>query len=352
MGSRSRRVAGAFAALAATAITLAATAGSALGAFPYTRPGGNAHDFTDLYLTRPGARRSRRRRQHFKFAATADPSNTIDNARPTELGGVRGAHVADADSCANTAFEVTLGRPDVSIAVLDSGIKWNDAGAMSDLRLKVRLNRGELPLPQHGDGSACGSYDCNGDGVFNVADYASDPRVNLGDSRRDGPAGVLVPAGPDRSPSPTAPTPTATATSTTSRAGTSSTTTTTRSTTSSTATAPARRGTPRSEADNGGQLGTCPNCTVLPLRVGDSFVADVNRFAAAVALRDRQRRLGGAGGAGRDRTTPASPATPSTTRTGHGVTVIASAADEAAQHNNWPSSLPHVILVNSVDATA
>ena len=32
----------------------------------------------------------------------------------------------------------------------------------------------------------------------------------------------------------------------------------------------------------------------------------------------------------------------------HGVTVIASAADEAAQHNNWPSSLPHVILVNSV----
>ena len=28
--------------------------------------------------------------------------------------------------------------------------------------------------------------------------------------------------------------------------------------------------------------------------------------------------------------------------------VIASAADEAAQHNNWPSSLPHVSLVNSV----
>ena len=37
---------------------------------------------------------------------------------------------------------------------------------------------------------------------------------------------------------------------------------------------------------------------------------------------------------------------------GHGVTVIASAADEAAQHNNWPSSLPHVILVNSVVRSA
>ena len=33
----------------------------------------------------------------------------------------------------------------------------------------------------------------------------------------------------------------------------------------------------------------------------------------------------------------------------HGVTVIASAADEAAQHHNWPSSLPHVILVNSIE---
>ena len=32
----------------------------------------------------------------------------------------------------------------------------------------------------------------------------------------------------------------------------------------------------------------------------------------------------------------------------HGVTVIASAADEAAQHHNWPASYPHVIVVNSV----
>src|SRR3954451_13537070 len=32
----------------------------------------------------------------------------------------------------------------------------------------------------------------------------------------------------------------------------------------------------------------------------------------------------------------------------HGVAVIASAADEAAQHHNWPSSYPHTIVVNSV----
>ena len=36
------------------------------------------------------------------------------------------------------------------------------------------------------------------------------------------------------------------------------------------------------EANNGGQPGTCPNCMVIPLRVGDSFVADVNNFAQAV----------------------------------------------------------------------
>ena len=36
------------------------------------------------------------------------------------------------------------------------------------------------------------------------------------------------------------------------------------------------------EANNGGQTGSCPNCMVVPLRVGDSFVADVNHFAQAV----------------------------------------------------------------------
>ena len=33
----------------------------------------------------------------------------------------------------------------------------------------------------------------------------------------------------------------------------------------------------------------------------------------------------------------------------HGVAVIASAADEAAQHHNWPSNYPHTIVVNSVN---
>ena len=82
----------------------------------------------------------------WKFASTpesgAPPNITSD---PMELNGVRGGHLADSSNSVHAAWETTTGRPDVTIAVLDSGIKWNDAGAMNDLRFKVRLNQGELP---------------------------------------------------------------------------------------------------------------------------------------------------------------------------------------------------------------
>ena len=102
------------------------------------------------------------------------------------------------------------------------------------------------------------------------------------------------------------------------------------------------------EADNGqGDVGSCPNCVVMPLRVGDSFIADINNFAqAALYATDNgalviQEALGTLNNSrlAREAVNYAYD---------HGTTVIASAADEAAQHNNWPSSLPHVILVNSV----
>src|SRR5205823_6180137 len=151
---------------------------------------------------------------NWKLAATPEPSPQSDalvNGKRDELCGVRGASVVDghatfpsgtsscmpAGSPVKTGFEVTLGRPDVVIAVLDSGIKWNDAGAMTDLRDKVHLNQGELPAPRHdlgsslvpglscgsyrgasgGDDNRHGNYDVNNDGVFNVLDYACDPRV-------------------------------------------------------------------------------------------------------------------------------------------------------------------------------
>src|SRR4051812_35081662 len=347
--------------LVLTVAGLGLAAPPALAAFPYARPGANTHDYADLYL---GAGETPNDLSgdgnEFKFAATPDPANTLDNSNPVELGGVRGGYIDDASAAAQTAWMTTTGRPDVTIAVLDSGIEWNDGGAMSDLRLKVRINRGELPLPSHDLATAVSdpgqndcsqfadAYDANGDGVFNIDDYACDGRVAtvLHGSLRKGPAGVLTPedltiafsdgvdddgngfvddvAGWDFLDNDNDPFDDVQYGHGTGEANDSS-----------------------SEANNGDQAGSCPNCMVLPLRVGDSFIADVNRFAqAALYAADNdvqviQEALGTL-----NNSTLSREAVDYAYR--HGTTVIASAADEAAQHNNWPSSLPHVILVNSV----
>jgi Subtilase family/FG-GAP-like repeat len=79
------------------------------------------------------------------------------------------------------AWETSIGEPSVVIAIIDSGIEWDEP----DLINKAWLNAKELESdkPENADGSACGGtgalagYDCNGDGVFTVADYANDPRI-------------------------------------------------------------------------------------------------------------------------------------------------------------------------------
>jgi hypothetical protein len=86
------------------------------------------------------------------------------------------------------AWKAERGRPDTVIAILDTGIDWSQTG----LRLQIHLNTGELPYPEHGDGSSCGTYDCNGDGVVNVEDYAQDPRVSLSYPHRTGPPGSIT----------------------------------------------------------------------------------------------------------------------------------------------------------------
>src|SRR5205823_9986509 len=117
---------------AAVALGLAAPA---FGAFPYSRPGADLANFDDLYLTSQLPSDLCGDGNEPKFSASADPSNTVINASRVELRGVRGAHVADktppGDDCSGpplhasskpTAWKLTLGRPDVTIAVLDSGI--------------------------------------------------------------------------------------------------------------------------------------------------------------------------------------------------------------------------------------
>src|SRR6185312_14088027 len=86
------------------------------------------------------------------------------------------------------AWKAERGRADAVVAILDDGIEWGQRG----LRDQIHLNTGELPYPEHADGSSCGSYDCDGDGVVNVEDYKDDPRVTLSWPGRGGPPGLIT----------------------------------------------------------------------------------------------------------------------------------------------------------------
>ena len=199
-------------------------------------------------------------RDNYKRTSLRDPGLATS---PHHLCGQKGAAV-------DLAWGITRGRPDVRIAVLDSGIKWRDAGAMRDLADRAYLNRGEVTPP-----CATPSGDCNGDGRFSIADFGTiadrngngvadpedlilDPRYSNGQDDDhngyvDDISGWDFLFG-DNDPLDTV------------NYG---------------------HGTGEAEdstaADNGvGDVGTCPQCTFIPVRVGDSFIADAARFGAGV----------------------------------------------------------------------
>src|SRR5437868_2761746 len=70
-----------------------------------------------------------------------------------------------------------LGRPDVLVAYIEGGVNYDSDNIKDGLEHNF-LNKGELPLPEHMDGTTATTYDLNGDGRVNVPDYAEDPRVN------------------------------------------------------------------------------------------------------------------------------------------------------------------------------
>src|SRR2546425_4126449 len=79
--------------------------------------------------------------EKWKYASTnVCTTDPVVLSSSNELNGVSGMSV-------EIAWRKETGRPDVVIAVHDSGIKWNDTGAMNQLRKKFHLNRGELPAP-------------------------------------------------------------------------------------------------------------------------------------------------------------------------------------------------------------
>jgi subtilase family protein/VCBS repeat protein len=181
---------------------------------------------------------------------------------------------------ADRAWKYSTGLPSVQIAIQDTGIRWDKRS----LRKRVYLNKGELPLPQNG-ASTCSAYDCNGDGAFNVDDYANDPRVSATSGHDDEPSADAILDGSDliaafsdssdddgngyvddiagwdffdddNDPYD-----------------------------ASSYSSASNHGSGRAENaaeegnENDGGIGVCPNCQIVPMRVWDTFVVDTNNFA-------------------------------------------------------------------------
>ena len=327
-----------------------ALATPAAATFPYPS-GGDPYDYTRLHIENgdcdpqsPDLPNGFDCKEDFKLADSQPQPGDEDydpsvESNPQELFGVRGPGT-------NHAWEVTTGRPDTIIAVEDSGIRWSEN--TPELVNKFYLNAGELPIPE----GACSApaphpHDCNGDGVFNVQDYAGDPRVSdLDDSQAGiGPGNTYVdPAdlirlfsngvdddhngytddisGWDFFEQDNNPGDDVSFDHGTGESG-------------------------DSAAEIEKQVTQCPNCMLMELRVGDSFIADINAFAQGVVYAvDNgaslvQEALG----------------TVNHTAFGkaavdyayaNGVLIVASEADESAGHHNYPAALNHTMVVNSV----
>jgi hypothetical protein len=258
------------------------------------------------------------------------PADWEGNVRDTELLYPTGMSI-------DRAWRTTTGRPDVVVAVLDSGIRWREG----DLRAKIALNSAELPLPENSD-----IYDADGNGVFNVDDYALDSRVSIdmgvdeadhhldgsdliaafsngidddGNGYVDDIAGWDFFFG-DNDPFDDI---------------------------------DFGHGTGEAkdiaaEAEDGDtDIGVCPNCMVLFVRAGDGFVVDSSTFRAAVAYAvDRGAPLiNNALGSVSD-----SDAVAEAMRDAweQDTLIIASAADETAWHPNSPSWHPHGFYVHAI----
>ena len=240
---------------------------------------------------------------------------------------------------ADRAWPVTTGRRDVVVAVLDSGIRWGDR----DLVKQYYLNRGELPEPQDAQGQATpGVYDRNGDGAFDVDDYALDARFTDANGNGLLDPGDLIAAASDgvdgdgngyvddvsgwdffehdNDPFDNV---------------------------------DFGHGTGRSKeaaarGNNGlGGIGVAPNASLLEVRIGDSFVVDVNDFALGVLFAtDAGARVVASAVGSINNSRFARRAVRYAER--NGVVFMASAADENSFHHNYPSTYDGGITVKAI----
>ncbi|MBX6421801.1 MAG: S8 family serine peptidase, partial [Nevskia sp.] len=248
------------------------------------------------------------------------------------------------------AWKAERGRPDVVVAILDTGVRWERPG----LRRQVHLNCGELPAPQRADGSTLPgaapgckepdkSYDLDGDGALDVDDYRDDPRVRdangnglldaqdliraFSDGHDDDHNGFVDDiAGwdffdDDNDPSD-----------------------------ASSYFAAADHGSDRAEQaveqgnDGAGSIGVCPHCQFLPVRIWDTFVSDGNTFAMGILYATDQGAavIEGANGS---ITHSAFAEAASQYAYEHGVVQTYSGDDLNTGNHNYPANYGHALLI-------
>ncbi len=230
------------------------------------------------------------------------------------------------------AWERTTGRPDVAGAILDSGIIWD----RRDVTRTVLLNADELPVS-----SGCTSQDCDGNGFVSIDDFADACTADLnGNGFCDGQDLILFYADGvdddgngfvddiagwdflenDNDPDDDV----------------------------DYGHGSGEAGDQYAEANNGGGTpGFAPSSFFLPLRVGDSFVADDGSFLQAVVYAvDRHVDLISEALGSINASDSGQAAVGYAYR--RGIPIIASAADEESRHHNAPANYDHMIWVNSV----
>ncbi|MBA2320795.1 MAG: S8 family serine peptidase, partial [Deltaproteobacteria bacterium] len=253
------------------------------------------------------------------------PEGSVDTVRPEEL--VLGAGIA-----ADVAFRHTTGRWESVVAVLDSGIYWQE----TDLWPKIHLNAGELPAP---------APDVDGNGLLNISDYPDvDPTAGVdvadfgvdpsdlialysdgvdddGNGYVDDIAGWDFFAG-DNDPF------------------------------ADPQIVNADHGTGVMEAageagDDGSGIGVCPNCAILPVRVGDTFVTQGDRIGLGLAFAADHRVASAAMAVGA-MTHPDWTAAAVAWAQAEGVTLVGAAGDENSFHRNYPAAEAGILYVHSI----
>ncbi len=244
------------------------------------------------------------------------------------------------------AWRTTTGDTSVVLAVGDSGVDWSERSLVR----KYALNTAELPLPQDSLGVEASSHDANGDGLVNITDYEDDPRVDI-TAGVDAADGLLDPSdliytfsdgvdddgngytddicgwdffGRDND---------AFHTYTGHDYGTHG------------------DGVARKMASEGndgdGKIGVCPNCMVLPVRLGDTFITDGTRAGEGIVFAADSGAVGMSLAVGA-LTNPDTAIAAARYAYDQGLTLVGAAGDENAYHRNFPAMLPDIIYVHSI----